>query len=61
MPNDECYYGEDLGRPLFTIKLKKGIFRFGIGKACMILKYIDEIREFVDMYSTPKDKRRNGM
>lgn len=58
MPNPETFVDPNGGNPLFCIKLKDGkLFRFGVGKACLILKHIGKLRDFVDRHSRPKQRQ----
>jgi hypothetical protein len=50
--------GEYKGSPVITLPLSadgKFPFTFGLGKAKTILKYIDEIKKFVEEYDKKKD------
>jgi hypothetical protein len=49
--------GEYKGSPVITLPLSadgKFPFTFGLGKAKAILKYLDEIKKFVDEYDKKK-------
>jgi hypothetical protein len=50
--------GEYKGSPVITLPLSadgKFPFTFGLGKAKTILKYLDEIKKFVDEYDKKKE------
>jgi hypothetical protein len=50
--------GEYKGSPVITLPLSadgKFPFTFGLGKAKAILKYIDEIKKFVDEHDKKKE------
>ncbi len=52
---DEVTYGDFKGNPIITLPIGQRGFTFGISKAKAIIKYFDEIKDFVDKHSENKN------
>ena len=63
MPNppikEDAFVTQYEGHAILNIPLKPGqYFRFGIGKACKIIQYLDDINIFVNEYDENRIKDR---
>lgn len=53
---DEVIIGEYKGNPVITLPIgPRGVFTFGITKARAILKYLDDIKAFIEKNETKKE------
>ena len=57
---EEVVFGEYKGNPVITLPIgPRGGFTFGLTKARTILKFLDEIREFVANNEQPQEQQQD--